>query len=249
MSRCPRLHVVVLGPPHHATIERALEITSPDRVQVVVGAPHATSARRQIATHPGVELVVQPHRFEAVPGVLLPIARIAARTWDAQVVFLPSDHHIASSAPIMRALRDGELRDRIVLLGVEPTSPEPERGWILRGARIGRTLGFEASLIEDRPPRPSAEELLRRGALWNTCIHAGPVDVYWSLARRSLPDQARALERYALAIGGRDEVAALEDAYREMAAASAGRDVLAHADGLAVVPVTGAGWTDLALAS
>jgi len=52
------------------------------------------------------------------------------------------------------------------------------------------------------------------------------------------------LERYAVAIGGCDEPGTLEAAYRTMRSASFSRDVLAHADQLAVLPVDGTGWTD-----
>jgi hypothetical protein len=52
------------------------------------------------------------------------------------------------------------------------------------------------------------------------------------------------LERYAVAIGGFDEQAALDAAYASMPAASFSRDVLAHADSLAVLPVDGSGWSD-----
>lgn len=229
------------------TIERALELTTTDRISVVVTAHHASIAREQVAGYPGVELVVQPRNLETALGMLLPLARIIARTGDARVVFLPSDHYIARPEPLTRALREageGALRGRITLVGVEPTSPEVEYGWILRGAKIDRTHAFEVSRFQEKPPHEVAEELFRRGGLWNTFIQSGPVDAYWELAQRCLPDHARALERYAVAIGGLDEQAALEDAYGTLAPASFSRDVLAYAGRLAVVPVSDTGWSD-----
>lgn len=226
------------------TVERALELTTSDKVWVVVSVRHAQLARAQVAQYPGIKVVVQPRELPTAAGMLLPIARILSRTWDAQIAFLPADHYVASWAPIARAIRaacDGALQDRIVLVGAEPSGTVGEPQWLLRGARIGRTGGFEARPCEAQVV--AKEELLRRDALWSTGIHCGPVDAYWELLCHCLPAQARAVERYAIAIGGLDEELALEDACRELRLAGPGLDLLAQAEGLAVIPVTGTGWS------
>jgi len=228
------------------TIERATAIAPLDRISVVVTAHHEQLAREQLAPYPGVELVVQPRNLDTAPGMLLPLVRILARTRTARVAFLPSDHHIANAEPIDRAIRAaarGALERRLALVGVAPTAPEIEYGWIVRGAKIARTGAFEVSRFHEKPTADTAEELLRAAGLWNTFIQTGPVEVYWGLATRYLPHHTRALERHAAAIGG-GERAALDDAYRSMPAANFSRDVLAHASSLAVLPVAGTGWSD-----
>lgn len=62
--------------------------------------------------------------------------------------------------------------------------------------------------------------------------------------RRAHPKHTAAFERYAAAIDTPDEHAALADAYHAMQPANFSRDVLAHAEDLAVVPVAGSGWSD-----
>jgi mannose-1-phosphate guanylyltransferase len=234
------------------TIERARSLTTYDRILVVVSARREQIAREQIAPYPGVELVVQPRGLDTGPGLLLPLARVmayarSARAGSARVVFLPSDHHIEDAAPLVRALQEaarGALRDRIALVGVTPTGPEVEYGWIVRGTRIERTDAFAVARFVEKPAPTLADELWRGGGLWNTFISAGPVDAFWELARRHLPDHAAALERYAAAVGSLAEDAALDDAYRAMAPANFSRDVLAHAASLALLPVAGTGWSD-----
>jgi mannose-1-phosphate guanylyltransferase len=229
------------------TIERARLLTTLDRILVVVSAQRAQLARAQLAPYPGVELVVQPRGLDTGPGLLLPLVRILARGESARVVFLPSDHYISDAMPLIRALRDAELgvlRDRIALIGVTPTGPEVEYGWIVRGTRIGRTDAFAVARFVEKPAPIVANELWCNGGLWNTFISTGPVHAFWELARRHLSDHAAALERYAAAIGSLAEAVALEDAYRAMPPANFSRDVLAHARSLATVPVAGAGWSD-----
>lgn len=229
------------------TIERARSLTALERILVVVSGQREQLAREQLAPYPGVELVVQPRSIDTGPGLLLPLARILARAARARVVFLPSDHYISDAAPLLDALREterGDLRERVALIGVTPTGPEVEYGWIACGPRIGGAHAFAVARFVEKPAPAVADELWRSGALWNTFISAGPVHVLWALARQHLPGHAAALERYAAAIGGPGEAAALEDAYREMTPANFSRDLLAHARGIAAVPVAGTGWSD-----
>jgi mannose-1-phosphate guanylyltransferase len=230
-----------------STIERAMTLTTPGRICVVVTAHHEEVARQQLAPFPGVELVVQPCNLDTGPGLLLPLVRVVSRAPTARVIFLPSDHHVVDSGPIVSALGStgrGGLRDRIVLLGVTPTGPEVDYGWIVRGAPIGETGGFSVRRFLEKPSQSVADDLWRAGELWNTFISAGPVDIFWMLARRFLPEHVERLERYADSIGSADESEALQRAYDGMPAANFSRAVLANAHPLAVVPVTGSGWCD-----
>lgn len=229
------------------TIERAAALTSLDRILVVVTAHHEPIARTQLEPYPGVELIVQPASLDTGPGMLLPLARLLARDWTARVVFLPSDHYVSNPAAIIQALQDtrrAALQDHLALIGVAPTGPEIEYGWIVRGAAIARSSAFQVDRFAEKPTAPLAEELWRSGALWNTFITTGSVRTYWDLARRHLPAHVEALERYVVAIGGLNESEALAAAYRAMTVANFSRDVLSHAKRLAVVPVAGSGWSD-----
>jgi mannose-1-phosphate guanylyltransferase len=228
------------------TIERALALTDATRIMVVISAHHEPYARPQLEPYPGVELLVQPRGLDTGPGMLFPLARILAREPDAHVVFLPSDHHVADALPITQALRTAVtvLRDRVALLGVTPTGPEIEYGWIVRGGKLRGTDAFTVRRFEEKPPQPVADHLWKSGGLWNTFISAAPVRGLWELARRHLPRHASALEHYARTVDTAHEAHALHDAYATMQPANFSRDVLARAGKLAVVPVTGSGWSD-----
>ncbi len=229
------------------TIDRALLLATADRVIVVVTGQREAVAREQLAPYPDVELVVQPRNLDTGPGLLLPLVRILTRAADARVVFLPSDHFVADDRPLVDAVRASEhgvLHERLTLIGVAPTGPEVEYGWIVRGHRVGRTAAFAVARFAEKPAPEIAEQLWRQGALWNTFIAAGPVRVFWDLVRRHLPRHAATFERYATAIGSLGERAALADAYDAMPVSNFSRDVLAHARELAVLPVAGTGWSD-----
>jgi hypothetical protein len=91
------------------TIARATTLTSAERISVVVTAHHDAIAREQLAPYPAVELVVQPRNLDTAPGMLLPLVRLVTRSVAENVVFMPLDHHITNTEPVMRApLRDDE---------------------------------------------------------------------------------------------------------------------------------------------
>ena len=248
-TELPKQFAVLVGDRSllQTTIERALELTTLDRISVVVTAHHEQVARAQLAPYPGVELVVQPSNLDTAPGMLLPLVRIMARTRNARVVFLPSDHYVSDDEPILDALRhaeEGNVDDRLALIGVAPVGPEMEYGWIVPGARVGHSRAFSVERFEEKPAETVADKLWRTGGLWNTFIQAGPVRVLWDLARRFLPAHAAVLERYAGAIGAPGEREALGAAYRTMTKANFSHAVLANAANLAVLPVADTGWSD-----
>ncbi len=224
------------------TIERAELLTSRERIIVVVSAHRAALAREQLARYPGIELVVQPRSLDTGPGLLLPIARILARDPLGTVAFLPSDHYLADTAPLVEALRR-PVPDRISLIGVAPTGPEREYGWIVPGRRI-HGHAFSVTRFVEKPVEPLACSLFASGALWNTFIQAGSVATYWDLARRHLPNHALLFEEYATAVDTLAEEHVLEAAYARMQPANFSSDLLAHASELAVLPVRGTGWSD-----
>lgn len=228
------------------TIERATALTTLDRISVVVTAHHEALAREQLAPYLGVDLVVQPRNLDTGPGMLLPLVRILARAPTARVVFLPSDHYIANVEPIHRALRGasrGALAERIALVGVAPTGPEIEYGWIVRGARIPRSTAHEVSHFREKPTPTEADALWQAAGLWNTFIQTGPAHTFWGLATRHMPRHAAALARYATADGSEERML-LEEVYRAMPSANFSCEVLARAGSLAVLPVAGSGWSD-----
>lgn len=244
-SELPKQFAVLAG--HRSlmqqTIDRALLLTTEDRISVVVSAHHEVRARGQLTAYPEIDLIVQPRNLDTGPGMLLPLVRILERDLLARVVFLPSDHYVPTPAPLIAALRGNTLR-QIALIGVAPTGPEVEYGWIVRGQRIARTCAFAVRRFEEKPAHAVADELWRQGGLWNTFITTAPVAEYWTLARRHLPAHAAAFERYATSIGCGDERRELALAYEHMTAANFSRDILAHAETLAVIPVANTGWSD-----
>jgi mannose-1-phosphate guanylyltransferase len=227
-------------------------VARPDHQVVVVTRahePYYRALQRELA--PG-RLVVQPANRGTAAGLLYPLLRIADLAGDVPVAVFPSDHHVdpdaTFAAHVETALRAVRAQpDRVVLLGVEAAHPETEYGWI----EPGDTLPDSGSLRSirrfwEKPPRRLAEDLLRRGCLWNSFVMVGSTNGLVALVRRAMPALVAAFEPIRAARGPRDEAAAAARVYATLPATSFSDGVLAPAvDRLAVLRATGVEWTDL----
>jgi mannose-1-phosphate guanylyltransferase len=239
------------------TVVRMSAVAPARRTVVVVPDRHRLLAEAQLAAPlPGIELletprlVAQPCNVGTGPGILLPLMQVLARDPRATVAITPSDHHfdrptrftarLGHAASAARACTSG-----ICLLAVEAESPSSELGWIVPGPPLAERPG--ANLIErfvEKPSAAVASGLLDAGGLWNTFVMVGQAAAFLQLARRWLPTQAALFETYLSAVDTVDEAAALQTLYARLTAADFSRDVLSRAEGLAVVAVGGAGWSD-----
>ena len=112
----------------------ALEIAR-ERTVYVVNRAHQTYYAPILADAPDKNLVVQPGNRGTAPAILYSLLRIAVRDPQAVVVLFPSDHYISDNAKFMAQIRTAlhtahQRRDIVVLLGLDPESPEVEYGWI-----------------------------------------------------------------------------------------------------------------------
>jgi mannose-1-phosphate guanylyltransferase len=232
-----------------ATLERARDLVPRERIAVSVIEAHRKWWAQGLADHlPGM-VVSQPLARGTAAGVLLPLLRILDREPGASVMILPADHAV-DDEPILReslrrAARVAECRsDDVVLLGITPTSADPEFGWIVpAGDRDLHSDGVGAFV--EKPDARTARRLMAAGAMWNAFLVATTGPALIDLYRRHLPGLlagATALRRGANGmVPSRGQAAGLELPIRDFS-----RDLLTPAvPRLRVVRVPSCGWTDL----
>ena len=247
------------------TMNRLAPLVPADRTVVVVAADRRDLADMQLAQYPGVQIVSQPANAGTGPGILLPMSVIKAQAPDATVIVTPSDHHVPGVDGFVASVRRAQEVARrapagLVLLGAEADEPAVDLGWIVPEAQSGEQDGHQGGkagapidLVQhfvEKPPQMVAEELLVRGALWNTLVLVGSVSAFWGQAHRRMPRQAARFDTYVTVLertGGHEDSTAkavLERLYKSMPPADFSRTVLQNAEGLAVVRLKNSGWCD-----
>ncbi len=241
------------------TFARAERLVPRDHLFTVISRDHLDfpEVRRQLAARPAGTVIVQPANRDTGPGLLLPLIRLCRRYPGSIVAVFPSDHYVLEEDLFMHYVRQGcrtvgrEPR-RLVLLGVEPSAPEPEYGYILPGDEqnllawpgIRRVCRFV-----EKPRESTALDLIRAGGLWNTFVMAFSADALLDLARRYAPALFRSFEPIWRTVGEAEERLLVEEIYREIAPLNFSRDfleivALQEPSRLFVLPVRGVTWSD-----
>lgn len=235
----------------HEALKRAHAVSDEAHICAIVAEQHRHWWRGALGALPPANIIVQPENRGTANGILLPLLHILAREPGAQIVLLPSDHHVRQEPVLASALRRAveqlEWRtDETLLLGIEPQEADPELGYILPGASDGRGALTVARFIE-KPPAAQARELIRSGGLWNAFIVASSAPGLLALFRRRIPE---IVERMQAAIQHDREAGAegraVTELYRHLPVIDFSRDIVpGQESALRAVPVPFCGWSDL----
>ena len=168
------------------------------------------------------------------------------------VAFLPSDHYVSDNekfmAHIRAALETARRRtDLVILLGLDPESPEVEYGWIEPAEPIrGQSRIYAVRRFWEKPNQLLAQVLQLRGCLWNSFVMVASVQALLGIVESAIPQLYTSFIGLAPFLGTPEETNLIRTLYERMTEANFSHQVLAHRpEQLAVLKVTGVRWNDL----
>lgn len=233
------------------TRRRVALVIPPERTVVVLNQAHERFYASLLADVPASRMVVQPENLGTAPAVLYGLLRLAATAPLAPVAVFPSDHyvsddrafmaHVASAVEAVRA-----RPDLVVLLGIRPDGPEPGYGWIDPGGPIPAEGLFRVRRFSEKPSDALARALWAAGWVWNTFVMVAGGPTLLSLIRTATPALYDAFSLIRPSLGTPIEAEAVRHLYARIPPVDFSQAVLARRPAnLAVLPVTGVGWSDL----
>jgi mannose-1-phosphate guanylyltransferase len=235
------------------TRRRAALTIQADRTLVVVTRPHERYYAPLLADLPSRCLVVQPENRGTAPAILLSLLRVAAAAPADPVAVFPSDHYVSDEpafvAHVEAAFKAVTARpDLVVLLGMAADSPEVEYGWIEPAEPIavrGAGTLYRVSRFWEKPSPALARTFWARGYLWNSFVMIAGVPAFLSLIRSAAPALWEEFNAIRPAIGSPEEEKSVRALYSRLPSMNFSRQVLAtRPANLAVLPVSGIGWSD-----
>jgi len=158
---------------------------------------------------------------------------------------ISSDHYVEDEAVLQKALQVAATKplrqDEILILGLDPTAPDPELGYIVPNSSCRPLDCAAVRRFAEKPASATAAKLMQEGALWNSFIFVARAGTLIELMRRRYPSVVAAFET-AIASGA-PAVGAL---YERLINIDFSRDLLQGGEAnVSVLRVPECGWSDL----
>jgi mannose-1-phosphate guanylyltransferase len=162
------------------------------RVYVSTNDRYAPLVREHV---PDASIIAEPARRNTAPAIAMSCFSIERELGDCVIAVLPSDHYIGDEAEFGRVLGRAydwaAAHDDLVTIGIHPTEPTSEYGYLRLGAEIEPGIIRLESFVE-KPPRETAEEFLRAGNYaWNAGMFVWRASTFRRALEEANPEIAR----------------------------------------------------------
>jgi mannose-1-phosphate guanylyltransferase len=226
----------------------------PSRTSIVVTQKHRRFYQSLAKEVSRDLLVEQPFNKGTAPAILYALLRIAAKSPQATVALFPSDHFFADDDEFMShvdvAIDAVAFQpESVMLLGITPTAPETEYGWIEPQPSILASAERSITRVRkfwEKPDLGLATSLMERGCLWNSFVMVGRVDALLKMTRAALPEMYAEFAAIAHTFETAAEHEAVIELYSQLEDLNFSHHVLAERpQDLMVMRVSNVGWSDL----
>jgi mannose-1-phosphate guanylyltransferase len=234
-----------------STVARLSNLFPPERILVVTVAEQMAAMREQSPSIPLENYLIEPAPRGTASVVGLAAAILHQRDPQAIMAILPSDHHIRNRDLfhyLMRAAVDVAKADRLVTLGISPTSPSTAYGYIQQGAPLDGQFNYPVYAVKrftEKPDETTAQHLIRTGDhSWNSGMFVWKTECILAEFARQMPALDSVLKRIAAADAPqRDSV--IESLWPDLKVETIDYGIMENAESLAVLPASGLGWSDV----
>lgn len=180
-----------------STVRRLERWLPVEDISVVTGARHQALVAEHLPHLPPENILVEPGRRDTAAAVGYACLELAERDPEAVAVVVPADHLVHDVDRWVEALADSARyagrTGRPVLIGIPPSRPETNYGYILLSDEVaGRKMGSSriypvARFIEKPDPDLAARLIAGNRCLWNSGMFVWRVRTALELIRQHLP--------------------------------------------------------------
>lgn len=158
------------------TVERISTIVDHEHIVLVTNSSYYEIVREQLPEIKESNILLEPARKNTAPCICWAAHHIAALDPEAVMVVLPSDHLVMKEAAFQKAVEEGldfvENGDRLLTLGIKPSSPHTGYGYIQKGVSCVDHNGIlKVKSFTEKPNLEMAQFFLSSGEFfWNSGI-------------------------------------------------------------------------------
>ncbi|MBQ9186428.1 MAG: mannose-1-phosphate guanylyltransferase [Prevotella sp.] len=157
------------------TYDRFVKVIPVENIFVCTCKEYLDAVRQQLPDINERNILVEPIHRNTAPSVAWANMRIKCQDPDANIIITPSDHLVMNEESFMRSLETGigyvSENEVLLVMGVQPTRPEPGYGYIQIGDRSCKPDVFFVKSFTEKPEREFARMFMESGEFyWNTGV-------------------------------------------------------------------------------
>ncbi len=234
------------------TYERFSGIFPPENILVVTTARYTGLVREQIPEIPQENLLSEPYGRDTAPCIAYATYTLLKRDPKATMVVSPADHLIMDEEKFRKTIEDAldyaSGNDVLMTLGIRPTKPDPNYGYI---QAVGGKAAFEKEMpmpvktFTEKPDPALAKVFIDSGEFfWNAGIFAWNAATIRNELEKHLPEVTRLFAGWESVLGTPMEQEFVTRAYSDCIRISIDYGVMEKTDRAWIYPAK-FGWADI----
>ncbi|MCQ2143326.1 MAG: mannose-1-phosphate guanylyltransferase [Bacteroidales bacterium] len=231
------------------TVERFLPVAPVENIWVVTSSDYVHYVREQV---PGIlpdHILAEPCARNTAPCIAYAMTKILKKHPDALVAVTPADAYVpdvdAFTTTIKTALEDAGSSDHIICLGITPSRPAVEYGYIKASSAKSPDVVAKVDSFKEKPSLDLAEEYLKTGEyFWNAGIFVWKAETALDNIRRFAPSIAGVMSSLAPSFYTENEKTELERLFPTCEKISIDYAVMEKSPSVYVIPAVWE-WSDL----
>ena len=234
------------------TYERFLKIVPQENILIVTGVRYKDIVLDLIPELDENNLLLEPYSRNTAPCIAYATYTLLKRDPQARVVVTPSDHIIDNdevfAGTIIQAFGYVEEKDALMTLGIVPTRPDSNYGYVQAyGGREAykNNEPLQIKTFTEKPDKDLAQVFISTGEfLWNAGIFLWNVQTIRSEMEKHLPEVTNQFIGWESALGSKIEAEFIQRAYTGCPNISLGYGVMEKTDRAWIYPAH-FGWQDI----
>lgn len=231
------------------TVERILPLVQLEDVYIATNQDYKPLVMAQLPGLPEENILCEPIGRNTAPCIALGAAHMAAKSGDALMMVLPSDHLIKHNDIFVDTLSKGceiaEAGDNLVTIGITPNYPETGYGYIKYKVQDTLGAGYSVDCFVEKPDLETARTYLASGNyLWNSGMFIWKVSTILKNFQSLMPADAQVLSTISAAIGTPKAHSVLESEFPKFNSISVDYGIMEKAENIFILPGL-FGWDDV----
>jgi mannose-1-phosphate guanylyltransferase len=191
----PKQFISILGEEKtlfQETVERAKLLAKPENIWVITGKDYLDFIHKQAPEISNQHIIIEPEAKNTAMAHIVSSFFIYKEDPHAIIVNLASDHFIPNNKEFARqmkiALRFLKESDYILTVGIKPTHPDVNYGYIKQGKEIKKINNwpfYEVAEFKEKPDLKTAKKYCASGKyFWNACLYSWRVDTFLETVKK-----------------------------------------------------------------